>query len=753
MNAGGASITARMGMDAGDMRKELRSIEAESAASGKRMQKHMADAHKGSGSNNRAIGDALDAITGEKGWVMRMNMLQHSLPIAAFAGLAVGAEKLNEALQKSVEAAKDARAELAKPIQPVIAQGGEAVKQALADIDKVDAKLKESSEGWAGYLTELAEMLIGPEKLLGDAIIGKKFVPWGNEVNVGLRQDLAEKRASVGAEGATQAKEETEERSKALHIGKEALAIVETEKATREKIATIKNDHTLPADLSRAQQNQAGKEGAEKVLALKSAQAAGKINLATEEAITAVKKKGVDVEVKSLEARLNGEKMLAAEAAKVSEQAGAEAMVKVHATEVEYEAAQRVSAEKKEQLSIEMEVAQVQGGADARHAAALDLESAELKKRWQGAREDERAQISAAIAKNEQAKLEAATEQVRKNARLRDTQIDSHKGQGQMEEAYAVAAHLANARVEKSATDADPNASPQEKADAGKKVNDLKKQYDEVWHVIGETNQEAQENIEILDAQLAKQDQIAEALRTQFEFQKKIAQAEKDELPDTAKSLRMEQEKTLALQLQNLARQVKDASKATISELAENAHNQEGAKARQVERLEKRADKQRKQGHEDEADKIQGQADEIKKDIGPLKDGEKEGANRRDQANALAPAGDAPAGDAPGAKVGPSVKGGPQPDVGNRSVKGKGYVSGLDGFEKHMPDKTHMPDLTHMPGPTHMPNLTDQAGKTKDGAKAEGGPKHAEKTNEHLGGAVEILKSIDQKIGGVRDAR
>jgi len=64
-------------------------------------------------------------------------------------------------------------------------------------------------------------------------------------------------------------------------------------------------------------------------------------------------------------------------------------------------------------------------------------------------------------------------------------------------------------------------------------------------------------------------------------------------------------------------------SKATLAELAANARNATGAKARQALRLEERGEKFRKRGDETKAAELQQRADDLKRGIRPLKDSEK----------------------------------------------------------------------------------------------------------------------------------
>jgi hypothetical protein len=717
------SIVFRMGGDTGGLRKAMADAEAIAEKSAKRISKKIQDAtsgHGGHGSNNRAIGDALDAITGEKGWVMRMNMLQHSLPIAALAGMAISAEKMNEALEKSGEAAKQMREALATPVQSTVAQGTDAIQKQIEELVKANEEIVKSRS----YMAEEAAVFVQPVKFVYAMITGQEFKPEGNEINAQLEAEGKERILELSAKQTAQTKAEMEERAKALHTDKESLPILEAERATREKIAAIKANKKLLPDVSMADQKNAASQGAEKVLPLKAEQAAGKINLATEVAITAVKKQGADVDVKSIEARLDGERKLAAIAEQVSKQAGDEANAKASATEAELEKAKRISDQHREQLEIETQIANFRGSADARHALALDLENAALLRRRFGAKADELREINAAVAKSEQAKLEFASSRAEKNSHLQDTLINAHTGEGTFEKLTSTISHLANAQKAQKDTDKDVNASPQQKADAAEKVHELEKARDNIYKSIDEANAEAKEETAELDEQLARHDQIAEKMRIQFDFQKKIAQAETDQLPIVAQELRAQQDKALALQAQNLQREVADKSKATISELAAHAHNQSGAAARQVESLEKRANAQRMQGHEDEADKLQEKADVMKKGIGALKDGEKDGANKRDQLKALK-----------GQGSGSGAKGGPQPDVGNRSVKGRAYESGLDGFAKHMA------------APTHMRDLTGGGGKTKSGGAAGTKPDPAliiqlDRCEKHLADIAEHLPSL-----------
>jgi hypothetical protein len=148
----GSAIVARLGIDTRAMKRNLAEAEAMVKASGKRM----AAAHGGGGHGGtaRTVGDSLDALTGQQGWVMRANMLSHSLPLAAFAGLVLGIKETYEATNKLNEATAEANRLFGKS-NAVLASGGPgSVTAALKERTKAIDKLKEGR----GFLTTLSSL-------------------------------------------------------------------------------------------------------------------------------------------------------------------------------------------------------------------------------------------------------------------------------------------------------------------------------------------------------------------------------------------------------------------------------------------------------------------------------------------------------------------------------------------------------------------------------------------------------------------
>jgi hypothetical protein len=584
----------------------------------------------GGGSNNRMIGDLLDSATGQKGWVMRMNMLSHSLPIAAVAGAVIGVEKMQEALEKVTEANKEARAELAKPVNVAVAMGAESVKANLENIEETKKKLQESRS----FAATMGDMVLNPLKGLGNKLSGQKlFKTDGMEDSLKLEAQLDERRFELSAKLTAQTKEDTADRTTALHHSREELAIFETELKTREKIAKLQADNTLLPDAKKSGIDQAKQEGADAREAAELALSRRIIENSAQAGINAEKKEGSDVEIKSLQTRIAAEKELALFSG--NDQDAYKHNNTADALQVELDAAKLVTAERKAQQAIEIEVAGFQGDADARHALMLDRENANLIKRLADAKPDAKGAISVDLAKNEQAKLAFASAQVRKNAAARDTEIDGMPGEGAMAHAQRTQAHLANARAEQTAINADPSSSRQDKAGAAKKVKDLSQEMKDYYRTTQETNDAAAEGTAELQQQLAHHEQIAEAMKTQFEYQTRIVDAERNGNSEQANQLRTQQGLALGGQVQKLSRQVGDKSKATIAELAAHAFNADGQDARKAQRLEKRANTERMRGHSDTADDLQDQADQIKKSIPGLKDSDKQDSVQRDQLTAL----------------------------------------------------------------------------------------------------------------------
>ena len=113
-----------------------------------------------------------------------------------------------------------------------------------------------------------------------------------------------------------------------------------------------------------------------------------------------------------------------------------------------------------------------------------------------------------------------------------------------------------------------------------------------------------------------------EKLQDILEYEREIAEKKKKLNDDVAKANADGQRQLGAVE--DRRKQTKDEnSKSTLAELAANARNADGAKARAALRLETRSEKARVRGRTDEAQALQQRADDIKRGIGPLKDSEK----------------------------------------------------------------------------------------------------------------------------------
>jgi hypothetical protein len=650
----GNAVMMEMGIDLAGLQKDAKSAEDIVAAAARKMEREMSNAKaafgdgapaagKGGGGKSpagghgdkkgghggmgmaRMMGDTLDAATGSKGWVMKMQMLSHSLTLGAIAGGVVAAEKMVEALEKMGEAAKGARAELAKPMASTIAQGPEAVKKSMESIDEAKAKLQETRT----FMGTMGDVFLNPLKGLGNKLSGRHlFDQNGNDESLKLEQQLDDRKMEMSAKFSAELKTQTAERSEALHMGSHELAIFQTELETREKIAKIKADTTLAPDAQRALIDGEKKKGADKLEGDKASYAAYTASIEAEEEINAVRKAGDDVAVKTLEARLRAERE--GTQSQTDEQTRAHAK-NAAALEIEIDAAKKATAEKKAQASIEKEVADLRGDSDAKHALQLDREAKDLLRQKGEAKPDELPEINKKIAKNAEAQRSAAAAKIIRDAQTADTLLDARTGEGPGAHIQNLSAKLGAARNAQVGLDNSPDASAGQKADAAKKVHDLELELTKAVRSQGEFTGGLREANDELDAQIAHHDQIAQALHTQFEFHRKIEEADRNGNKAAADDLRVQERKTLQLQLQNLQTQAGDKNKATLAELATNAHNQSGKDAREAQRLEARAEKQRKQGHVAEAANLQRQADDLKKVMPALKDSEKQNGLLADQ--------------------------------------------------------------------------------------------------------------------------
>jgi hypothetical protein len=611
----GNSITFRMGFDLNGLRSdasEAQKIVVKSTADTKaQMDAAMkstaamtgeAGGGKGSGKAGghggpsslatREIGDGLDAITGQKGWVMRMRMLQAGLPIAALAGLAIGFVKVTEAIMETKKATKEASDELSHVhANTEAAAGPEAASKAYEKLGESIEKVKASRT----VLARIGDMAIGGSQM---------------EKSLEMQRRLETARLDVAQQLGIHMAKETEERQKAWTISEREFALVKARQAAEEKTAHIRE--SSPGGMITPQIRAVAAELAMQEEEINRKADAQQAEAQLEANIVQAKMNGRDVSIQEAVDRLSYAQKIF-EASNNDEEAEI-ARQKVVAAREGVVQAERETAERKRGLASEIELAAIVGDADAKHMAALMAEGQAIAQKIADPRThaDDREKLIADQAKNQGAQRDAGVAAGLKAFDIGNDIIDADKGAGAGEEQLAL---LKKIELEKSrlafmdANGSGPEALQKQNA----KLAEMGRQYDEIVRRQADSTDSASNENDVLQEKLVRHEAIGEALRTQFEFQQKIKQAHRDGNEDLAAQLNTQRQLTLELQTQNLKRQVGDRSKATISELAANAHNAAGKQAREIERIEKRAEAQRKQGHMKEASDLQDRADKLRK--------------------------------------------------------------------------------------------------------------------------------------------
>lgn len=591
----------------------------------------------GGAGNNRAIGDALDAATGQRGWVMRMTMLQHSLPIAAAAMLAVGLAKSKEKFDELVAASEKAREALSKPMTTAIGAGGGSAASYIEGIQKAREGLREASTGSNGVMATIGAMFSQVSgKVMNMANVGgsNAFDETNHIVEAKRRAAQLDKAALDAALQFKQlTKEQIAERQAAYEIGEKELALViAQQRLKKEKDDIAANGKGIGTNSALIDEKQAAYDLEVKEIERKHAAQERELDL--QRAILSIKMIGKDVAVQEAQERLKAAD-LEFKLAKPEEKGAAS--VKQQAAALELRDAQRMTDEHRAQLSLASAIADYRAPEEEKMLETLRDETDDLEGQLQtlGAQDDKRKDIQKRIDENN-SKIRAAERAQDARAHTRaDTLIDAKTGSGQAEQAKNIALKLAEAQRYQGQIAGNPEVSPDEKAAIAEKVNSLKKQQDEIKRSRDKSVRDAQAEVAVMTQQLEQHAAIAEALRTRQGFEDKIAEAHRDGNTELEKQLRLQQQIAVATQIQKLQVQQDDRSKGSLSGLAAHAFNQTGAAARSAQRLEKRAQVEADRGHFDRAKVLHAQADKIKNGIGPLKDAEKEGGRVQEQIDLL----------------------------------------------------------------------------------------------------------------------
>lgn len=643
MSSNGNALIMKMGLDLNDLQRDFKAAEKLAVRAANDMQsatnhaqKGGGGGHGGGGSMARPLGDTLDALTGERGWVMKMTMLQHSLPIAAAAALAIGVVKAKEAFDELVKSSEHAHEVLSKPMGTVLGQGGQAVSAHVEELRKAQDDLHEKT----GVMATIGSMMHQGIAKAGNGLsrmIGNQggFDDSNAVVKSHQQQEELEKQRF---EYAVKYKEITgqqiEERREAAAIGGKDLELTIARQRMEKDIADIQANAPTETKSTMIAERQAAFDLEKEEIDRKHEAQQRELDL--QRAILDAKMTGRDVAIEEAKARVKKAEEDLANAKPADKRA---AQIQVDSANLALTLAKQQTAEHRAQLAIAESIANFRGPEEEKQFRRLldERDALEEQLKLLGEQDDKRNDIQAKIDENIAAERAWNREQDARSHQMADTLIDAIVGTGQEQQASGLAMKLANAVQYQSKIANNPEVSDKEKADAAAKVNQLQNQQEELARSRAKAVRDAQSEVDVLSEQLAKHAEVASFLQQQHEYEEKIAEARYNGNTALEQQLRMQQQLSAQLQLQHLQSQVGDTHKATLGELASHAMNESGRRAREAQRLEKRYNDARMRGHGEEPYwlGIKKKADGLRQSIAPLKDSEKKGGIEEQQLEVL----------------------------------------------------------------------------------------------------------------------
>lgn len=632
------AIMARFGADAKDFLRELKATEKatettmgrirnEAGKTGRAMDGmhgsksggHGGGGHgKGGGGavGSRMAGDALDAATGQKGWVMRMQMLQHALPLAAVGALAGGLAKVVEAMDKVHDATKEARQELNKPLDAQ-ALNPEAAKKSLEGMTEQIAKVR------ASRMMDKDGLFAGQEKIgarLGDMIFGTTNV----QDSKNTERALLDRKRDLASRFKVNVEEEAEARDQAAHSSEREVELLKIKQKAVEEIAGIRTsvDPAMQdAEIGKVQHRQA----LEVELANHKADARDR-ELDLENSLVALRQTGRNVAIEEAKARKAAAQEEYDKAITVDERVAARGKIGNAAQQLRD--ATRQTAELRAQQAIATAIADLHATTEVKAYTELVRMGAELQRQTIGATADERAKLNVLIAQNAEKQRAAQFAATEKSFGLAGSLIDATKGRGEAAELQNLLQHRGNKANELAFLERSPLADPAQIASARKELRGMDNQITDMIEKRNLGLIAAHGETAALKLQLQHQDVLSQMVKTVYDYEAKIAQAKKDKSFALVAELETQKQITLQLQARSAINAVNDKSKGTLGELAKHAHNADGMHARHIARLEKREDRFRQRGHAKEADALADRADRERLQIGALKEADKDEARR-----------------------------------------------------------------------------------------------------------------------------
>lgn len=432
------------------------------------------------------------------------------LPIGSLAGLAIGAILFTEIHKTNAEAEK-----LHEEIEKIVHSGtGNPRYQALESLNKqlddAKQKLEELNKHRESGFTN-ALRFIGSSHIFG----GKGF----DAVQEQDAKDDAAARAKIEktkTDVAEKANEKNQIEETKTNLGDFAAERLKIEQTRKEKAGAAIEAKNVPL------QAQANDEADIALAALDKKEQAQKRAIALEEKLTAIKKTGADVEVKSAEAVLAARK---ADLAAANSEGKGGAQAKVDAAQQELEAARKTSAAKKDQLSTETAIANVVGTADDKKRAQLARERADLEKQLANATPDERRELEPKLAKNKEAQRNFDLDQSEKTFSTRETQIDAHTGRGEGEHELALVEKIRLQMEHIAKLKKTPLVDLATLAEAGKKLNDLNKSLADIQDARVRSQRSSEAELEAMQAQEQGEEHLATLIQLRAQAEERVRAA------------------------------------------------------------------------------------------------------------------------------------------------------------------------------------------------------------------------------------
>ena len=563
----GNAIVARMGLDLAPIKADLQAASQLVSQSGDRM---AAGFHKGAEGSEHLLasshrvahqvtnvakslvdgGSAASVFSaGLEGVARSMH-----LSLGALAALEVGSV-LIEGLAKTKEEAEKLQAEFLKLTAAKISPD-------FSGLDAIDERLKESSKALEEYRakfetqgkTGLRNFVQDVQNKVGDLLAGgdsDTYYARKREMREGFQ---GAKDSSVIA--ATGKMSEANDISEGKQNGDSLSAEIRAINAkTNEKAGKIaerygKDDPNGLAVKAIAQVKREGdieRENAE------SKHAAQERALGLEASLLYLKTQGANEEVRAAEARLRAAEETLAEGGNDREREAAK--IAVDAAKEQLSVTQRTVSLKHQQQAVDIETASFVGTADEKRTLELQRQLEILQAQRATAKEDQRAEIDAAIARNEEQSRQLAFSKSEKGFQRFDIGIDATTGEGASEKLTGARRHLKNAKSHLDSLNNTDGVDPNQIAEAKEKVHSLQMSIADMEREWDTANETAKTQAEILQAQETGHISLAKQLEIELKYRERIAQANRDGNAELAAQLQTQQ--TLEIHAQRVAEYMK----------------------------------------------------------------------------------------------------------------------------------------------------------------------------------------------------